>query len=331
MVTTRQIVNAYTKAVRQAEKERKRQAREAARVYKQHQKELELLEAREAFETYNDYVNAIISVHHLAGQKIDWNQITNEPMPIKPLFDNDKSKSAKKILDQFKPSLLDKIFGYRNKVNKLEKSIMLAERKEQSDYEERVKVFENDLDEWNLLQRISEGIAKREPESYLDAIKFFKPFTDLSEIGNHLEFEVFPNYLEGFLHVNEKSIVPEYTVNLTSTGKLSKRSMTKTQFNELYQDHVCSAALRVATETFSILPVEYVAVHTVSNLLNTKTGHLEEQAILSVAFTRKTLDSLNLTQIDPSDSMSNFVHEMSFSKTKGFKAISKVKIEQFIS
>ena len=37
---------------------------------------------------------------------------------------------------------------------------------------------------------------------------------------------------------------------------------------------------------------------------------------------------LNLETIDPSDSMRNFVHNMNFSKTKGFSVIEKVELEK---
>ncbi|MGL5262120.1 MAG: hypothetical protein ACRC9P_07035, partial [Bacteroides sp.] len=58
--------------------------------------------------------------------------------------------------------------------------------------------------------------------------------------------------------------------------------LPKTQFNELYQDHVYSAILRVARETFSYFPIKFVRVNAMSMLLNSSTGHLEEQAIVSV-------------------------------------------------
>ena len=82
--------------------------------------------------------------------------------------------------------------------------------------------------------------------------------------------------------------------------------MPKTKFYELYQDHVCSCVLRVGRELVALLPVEMVLVTAMGRLLNKKTGHIEEQPILSVLMPRKTLDSLNFDLIDPSDSMDNF-------------------------
>lgn len=44
--------------------------------------------------------------------------------------------------------------------------------------------------------------------------------------------------------------------------------MPKTRFNELYQDHVFSAILRIAKETFSYFPVNFVRINAMSMLLN---------------------------------------------------------------
>lgn len=77
--------------------------------------------------------------------------------------------------------------------------------------------------------------------------------------------------------------------------------MAKTKFKELYQDHVCSSVLRVAREIFAYLPIKYVRVNAMSNLLNSQTGHIEEMIILSALIMKETLNSLNLESIDPSN------------------------------
>jgi hypothetical protein len=107
--------------------------------------------------------------------------------------------------------------------------------------------------------------------------------------------------------------------------------MTKSNFYELYQDYVCGAVLRVARELFALLPIEMVLVTATGTLLNTQTGHMEEQPILSVAMPRKTLEKLNLDMIDPSDSMSNFIHRMKFMKTKGFAKVERISPEELQS
>ncbi|MBO2642184.1 hypothetical protein [Shewanella algae] len=103
--------------------------------------------------------------------------------------------------------------------------------------------------------------------------------------------------------------------------------MPKGKFNEIYQDYVCSCVLRVGNELFSAIPDNLVIVTAVDELLNSQTGHLEDAPILSVAVSRSTIERLNLEAIDPSDSMDNFKHNMSFKKTKGFERVERIDPE----
>ncbi len=100
--------------------------------------------------------------------------------------------------------------------------------------------------------------------------------------------------------------------------------MPNTRFNELYQDYVCSCALRVAREVFAYLPVTYVVVNATDTLFDSVTGHEGLDAVLSVVITPEKLAQLNLETIDPSDSMQNFHHHMRFTKSGGFAAVEKI-------
>lgn len=107
-------------------------------------------------------------------------------------------------------------------------------------------------------------------------------------------------------------------------GKLSVTKMIQSKFYEIYQDHVSGCALKMARELFALLPTDMVIVTFISDLLNTGTGHIEEQPILSVAIPRATAERLNFETLDSSDSMQNFIHNVKFLKTQGFKAVDKI-------
>ena len=130
--------------------------------------------------------------------------------------------------------------------------------------------------------------------------------------------------IEVTLCVNDEEVIPKESKTLLKSGKLSVKPMAKTKFYELYQDYVCGCVLRLARELFALLPYEMAIVTAESEILNTQTGHLEMQPILSVAIPRRTLEVLNFETLDPSDSMNNFVHRMNFMKTKGFRAVDAV-------
>jgi len=107
--------------------------------------------------------------------------------------------------------------------------------------------------------------------------------------------------------------------------------MPITKFWALYQDYVCSIAFRVGRETFGRLPVSIILVTVQVPMLNTQTGHKEEQPILSVTFSRQTFKELNFQSLDPSDAMNNFVNRMSFAARSGFKVIEPLSLSDFSS
>ena len=67
-------------------------------------------------------------------------------------------------------------------------------------------------------------------------------------------------------------------------------------------------------------------MHAVDNILNTATGFEEEATVLSVAFDKETLNSLNFNSIDPSDALENFECNMDFKKTQGLKPVQRIEL-----
>ena len=172
---------------------------------------------------------------------------------------------------------------------------------------------------------MANGILDGDARSKLEVIDRIDPFSEISTLGSSLSFNINENSIvEAIIHIHGVDIIPYEVKSLLKSGRLSVKKMPKGTFNEIYQDYVCSCVLRVARELFSILPETMVFVTAVDKLLNSKTGHKEVSAILSAAVSRDTLESLDITNLDPSDSMSNFVHNMSFRKTKGFEVVEQL-------
>tara|TARA_R110001599_G_scaffold318898_1_gene528613 strand:+ start:13378 stop:14316 length:939 start_codon:yes stop_codon:yes gene_type:complete len=311
------------------EREQQRQARESARRFKEQQKFEEIDNAQQAVSDWEDYVDTIQSLHKNCTEPVDWTQIESTEKPLEPLIESKNQTIAKNNLDSFKPSILDKLFGStQKKINRLNDLLNQAKGKDKDEYEVKYKEYLDELNNWNDLQEINTGIKNNDPHFYKKALQYFDPFSDIGELGTHISCNFEQNHIDIDLHVNSLDVIPDYELKQTSTGKLSKKNMPKTRYNELYQDHICSASMRIAREVFAYLPIQYARINAMAKIVNTKTGHLEEQPILSVIFPPKTIDSLNLETIDPSDSMANFVHNMNFSKTKGFSIVQKAELNK---
>lgn len=329
MATLKGAMRSYGAAVRRMEREQQKQAREAAKRFKEQQKLQEIENAKQAVFDWENYVDTIQSVHKNCTEPIDWEQIENTEKPIEPKQETDNELLAKNKLEKFKPSFFDKIFGStEKKIKRLNEDLNKAKLKDEKEFDLKYKNYLRELENWEELQSISKGVKNKQTEDYKNALEYFDPFSDIGELGTQISLSINNNFIDIDLHVNSSDVIPDYELKQTSTGKLSKKNMTKSRFNELYQDHICSASIRVAREVFAYLPVDYARINAVSKIVNTKTGHLEKQPILSVIFPPQTIESLNLETIDPSDSMENFVHNMKFSKTKGFSIVEKVELEK---
>lgn len=232
---------------------------------------------------------------------------------------------AQKALDDYQPRFIDKLFKRVKKHTQyLENNIQKAKDRDLENYKDALEIYESEYKEWLSSQEIADGILIHDYSSYLTALEYFEPFSEINELGTHLKIKMFNDMLDIDLFINSDELIPNFVLSQTKTGKLSKKNMSKTMFNELYQDYICSAILRVAREVFAHLPIKIFRVNAIAQMINTNTGHLEDNAIVSAIISSSTLQTLNLQLIDPSDSMKNFVHTMNFKKTQGFSAIDKV-------
>lgn len=326
MVTINGFIRSYGAAVRRAERNQQRKTREAAKLFKEQQKQHEFHNAAQAVKEWNDYVQILKSIHKAASEKIDWPEIKNEAKPVEPRYLNAKEIMAQQRVDNFKPNFFDKIFGAsKRKIANLKNQVVQAKSRDEKDYETALNEYKVRLTDWVELQDIATGIDVKSTESYLAAIKYFEPFADISELGSQIKFSFEQNHIEIDLDTNSIDIIPDYELRQTSTGKLSKKSMSKTNFYELYQDHICSCVLRIAREVFAYLPIDFAIINALSEMVDSQSGHLEKKVILSIKVLPETIDKLNLELIDPSDSMRNFIHNMNFKKTSGFQEVERLK------
>lgn len=307
----------FAAAMRRYEREARRRQRELERQRKQLAQMQELQRAAYEVQVYENYIDLLLSVHKECGDTLDWEAIQSSEPPIKPTKSHEESAGAK--LNAFKPGISDKLLGRAK--SKREKLVQNVEKARLID-KEAIQVYEQEM----AIREIASRILTGDLEAYVDAIKQIDPLSDIGELGSSIKFQLESSALvEATLYVNSDEVIPSETKSLLKSGKLSTKKTPKTRFYELYQDYVCGCVLRVARELFALLPIEMVIVNAVGNLLNTQTGYMEEQPILSVAIPRRTLEGLNFEMLDPSDSMDNFIHRMTFRKTKGFSAVETLK------
>ncbi|MCP4420205.1 MAG: hypothetical protein GY805_26670 [Chloroflexi bacterium] len=330
MATINSILRSAAAAQRRAERESMRQHRELLRQQKEFEKMAERAKAEFEVELYENQIDLLLSVHKDCGITWNWNTIKTHNKPSKPKMQSANAEAAQDELDSFKPSLKDKLLRRTEKIkSELVQSLEVAESKDREINNRNRLEYERELDDWKKLCELSDGIVNGELKAYKEAVKQINPFLEISALGSGVTFDFLDNSNAKItVDVNGPDVVPTEIKSVLKSGKLSTKKMPKGKFYEIHQDYVCGCSLRVARELFAILPIDMVIVNALGDLLNSSTGHMENQVILSVAIPRKTLERLNFDALDPSDSMENFVHRVKFQRLKGFQQVEAINPDE---
>ncbi len=301
----------YSSSARKKQEELARKKEQLAE-----QKATELEQNRLKVEEHENYLDLIRSVHKECEEPIDWQAMRDAPAPFEKGKPGPAEQGTAAEYANKKPGFFSSFFGGAEKQQRAqEEAIAAAKAADAEAYAE-----------WEESKAFAERILKGDTDAYLEALETANPFEDFADYGSDLEFGTdTPGQMEIEFRVLSKEVVPEQTLSLTQTGKLSEKAMTKTMYYDIMQDYVCSAAIRLARELFSVLPVDYVMVHAVDGVLDTSTGNDEEFTLLSVLFTREGFNGCNFDRIDASDCVERFTHNMGFGKTTGFHPVPRLE------
>lgn len=175
------------------------------------------------------------------------------------------------------------------------------------------------------LQPFAQSVLAGDIDAYFKVIEQVGPFDDLLEYGSGFEVGTDdPSIMEIEFQVKSDDIIPAEYPDMKANGEIVMKPFTKSAYYELVQDYVSSTMLRVARDTFALLPVKTVIVHAVDKVLNSATGNDDEVTICSVKLKRDALATLNFERIDPSDCIENFEHFSKFKKTTGYAPVDRV-------
>ncbi len=175
------------------------------------------------------------------------------------------------------------------------------------------------------LQPFAQSVLAGDIDSYFKVIAEVGPFDDLLEYGSGFEVGTDdPSLLEIEFQVKSGDIIPTQYPDMKASGEIVMKDFTKSAYYELVQDYVSSTMLRVARDTFALLPVRQVIIHAVDKVLNPATGNDEEVTIASVKIKRDALATLNFERIDPSDCLESFESNVKFKKTTGYAPVDRV-------
>ncbi len=300
--------------------------RDAERRRKTEHKAQEADAAWDAVRAWKAHLRNIVNVHANRADDIDWMSLRNRAEPLAPQKSVEQELAAQAALSDFMPRFWDFLSGGSDKRREsLENQLVEARLKDSRSYAVEEDEFQRKLTEFQSDRDLASRVLDGDATAYRDVLtELYSGAEDL--LGKTVTFHIEDSKIHVIGHVGDaEAIVPRFRRKQLASGKLSETKMPKGEFNELYQDYVCSVALRLAGDIFGVLPVNDCHVTACTTMLDSSTGHLSKTPILSVFFVRPTYEGLNLANLDPSDSMANFVHTMAFKKTRGFQSIKPLR------
>jgi len=267
-------------------------------------------------------IRALTTIHLEGWSPWDWHKIAASPPPPQPVLQRAREIAATHALQSYKPGVLDKLMGAERRLEELQQAVLSARAQDEQEYGAHYTAFLNEYDRWKWFQQVAKGVIAGDPQACQTVLDQLGPFQAFEHLGSSLNVCITrPWCLEAWLTAYNQSVLPFEALSLTPTGRLSRKEMPTQRYWSIYQDHVCSAALRIAREVFALLPIPVALVHVGYPYTNRQTGQPDRLPILSVAFDRETFSTLRLEAIDPSDSMANFEHRMEYKRNTGFASI----------
>lgn len=271
----------------------------------------------------------LVSAHKEASRPWDWAAIGAAPAPVPPTSVTRHEQAAQQALAAYQPSTAERVLGTEARAREaLAAALEEARRRDRAENQAAFAQHDAELARWTWWHRLAQGLHDGDLDAYDAVFEHLSPFRELGALGSSFEATALSAWAgQVRFRANGREIIPAEALSLTRTGKLSSRKLGATRAAELYQDHVCSAVLRIAREALAVLPFELVLVHARTAALDTATGHDTEQTVVSAAFTREEMDKIDFSRIDPSDALERFPHAMSFSTRTGFAPVDEIGAE----
>lgn len=321
--------NARIRYWRRRERDAVRNYRAMVREQREHAKHVERVQATDEALQFERYVELLVSLHKECSDPWDWAGLTVADPPAAPIRSDLQERAARTLRDSYAPGLIDRMFGAaRQRRAELEQVVERASRVDETLYQHAIESYQRDHSAWVNCRTVGTRIVAGDVRAYGEALNLAGAFDELASFQTRVEIVgVRADALALTCRINDDELIPTEEVSVTAKGKLSSKEMAKGRYWALYQDHVCSAAIRVGREALAVLPIERVVVNIGPVRTNPATGHPEQVAYLAVQFTHEALGRLNLDRIDPSDSMTNFPHSMRFKKTNGFEPVAVMTLD----
>ncbi len=325
----KKVLKELATATRRAERESRKRQRELEKRRKEMARAEEREKAAYEVELFENEIERLLSVHKDQPQPWDWKTLSETSDPPAPSDDGPLERAAREALANYRPGFFDNLFGgAKKKIAELEAQIQAGRKNDAINLTAARRRHEEECAQAEAQRTFARRMLDGDTDAYAQALTEINPFEEISELGASISFPLIESKrIAVRLHAKGETVVPAEEKKLTSTGKLSTKTMAKGRFYEIYQHYLCGCALRIGRELFALLPIDDALIHVVTVGVDSRTGHDVDETLISVLMPRSKFAELNFKRLEPPASMELFEHRMSLRKTAGFKPVKPLSFE----
>lgn len=299
------------RAQRRAERAVLQRQRELARHLRLEAKATEQEHARLEVQEHEARIEVLLSLHRECSAAWDWPTLATTLAPLPPIagaVHEWRTHRELMILPDPDPSQWERVLELSRADDR--RAFALAEER-----------FRETHARWRKMTALAQRILAGDTTAYRDAMEEFSPLAELAELGSAIDFTMHTaTTIECVLAMKGTHVIPAESKTLTATGKLSVKAVPRQQFHEIYQDYLCGGILRVARESFALLPIERILVTALAPLEGNT-----DQPVLSVVIHRADLSGIDFETADASDTVERFLHRGDFKASRKSGAFQPIK------
>lgn len=144
----------------------------------------------------------------------------------------------------------------------------------------------------------------------------------ISPMDFSIDIEIDGNQVTIELDLPEIEDIPERIAVFSTSGKLTIRDKNSKELQKDYATSVIGLAFYFAYRTFDFdMGVDRVTINGYTQRANKKTEEIQDDYVYSITFDRDRFSQMDLSQLDPIESVKHFDPQMSISTTFALKTI----------
>ncbi|MGD0463676.1 MAG: 3'-5' exonuclease [Tepidisphaeraceae bacterium] len=266
-------------------------------------------------EEHQGVLDSLIQLHCSPLKSIDWARIAAQQKPQPPDYSRAEENAAAERLKSYRPNIFMKLLELdRERIAALEGEVEQARIRDRERHEEALAAFRAKAAAVEQHRRTAKRVLAGDQDAFNEVMDHCEIAASPLLARKAIYSFVGPDAVEVFAYLNGPEAIPEQTKTLLASGRVSVRKAQKKEFAALYQDHICSAALRIARDLMALLPIKNVLLHGYTSATDPATGGECERCVLSCILNRRGFQTIEFDRVDPSDCVESFPHAMKISK-----------------